>query len=130
MMLIVGGAGQGKLAVAVQMCDTSEAEIIDGASCDLIRIPCGRVLYRLHLLVRRLLEAGMDPTAAVMSLVQENPALIVVSDEIGCGIVPMQPFEREWREMTGRLCCHIAQESAQVVRVVAGIPTILKGARE
>ena len=37
-------------------------------------------------------------------------------------------FERAWREQVGRICCALAEQSARVVRVYAGIPTILKDA--
>ena len=34
---------------------------------------------------------------------------ILVTDEIGYGIVPIDPFEREYREETGRICCLLAE---------------------
>ena len=35
---------------------------------------------------------------------------VLVTDEIGCGIVPADAFERLYREETGRLCCQFARE--------------------
>ena len=59
------------------------------------------------------------------------PALLkkeaVVCDEVGCGVVPADKRDREAREATGRLCVELAREAEKVVRVVAGIPTVIKG---
>ena len=55
-----------------------------------------------------------------------NPDRILVTDEIGYGIVPIDPFEREYREETGRICCLLAEKSEEVWRVCCGIGTQLK----
>ena len=59
-------------------------------------------------------------------LLQENPDLIIVTDEVGYGIVPMDAKDREWREACGRVCTKLAAHAAQVVRVCCGIGTQLK----
>ena len=51
-------------------------------------------------------------------------------DEIGCGIVPMEKSERVWRENAGRCGCIIAANSVKVIRIVCGIPDIIKGGNE
>ncbi len=55
-----------------------------------------------------------------------NPNRILVTDEIGYGIVPIDPFEREYREETGRICCLLAEKSEEVWRVCCGLGTRLK----
>ena len=55
-----------------------------------------------------------------------NPNRILVTDEIGYGIVPIDPFEREYREETGRICCLLAEKSEAVWRVCCGLGTRLK----
>lgn len=52
---------------------------------------------------------------------------VVVCDEVGCGIVPLDPDDRAWRERVGRLCCDLAARADAVVRVVCGIPQMIKG---
>ena len=54
------------------------------------------------------------------------PDAVLVCDEIGCGVVPIQPQERQWREQTGRLCCLLAKRAERVVRVFVGRPMVLK----
>lgn len=53
-----------------------------------------------------------------------NPILIV--DEIGYGMVPMEKTARKYRELTGRMTCKLAEQADEVYRVIAGIPQRLK----
>ncbi len=59
-------------------------------------------------------------------LMTENPKLVIVSNELGYGIVPMEKRDRFWREATGRICTCIAARADEVVRVVCGIGMRLK----
>ena len=52
---------------------------------------------------------------------------MVVCDEVGSGVIPLEKARRLGREATGRLCCQLAKEATRVVRLVAGIPTVIKG---
>lgn len=52
---------------------------------------------------------------------------IVIASEIGGGIVPIDPSERKAREAAGRLSCLLARRAEIVVRVVCGLPQVLKG---
>ena len=52
---------------------------------------------------------------------------IVIATEIGCGVVPIDPVERERREAAGRLSCLLAERAETVVRVCCGLPQLLKG---
>ena len=47
--------------------------------------------------------------------------------EVGGGIVPLDPEEREKRERAGRLACLLAERAEAVVRVFCGIPKLIKG---
>lgn len=81
-------------------------------------------------MIRRRLEAG-EQAADLESemadrLMQACPDRILITDEIGYGIVPIDPMEREFRELTGRICCHLAAEADQVWRVTAGIGIQIK----
>ncbi|MBE6906729.1 MAG: adenosylcobinamide kinase [Ruminococcaceae bacterium] len=127
MKLILGGRNQGKLTLAKTEYALKPDEVCDGALCPLDRIPQTRAVNHLHLLIRRLMEAGKNPAEWVEQACLQNPEIIWITDEIGCGIVPVDPLEREWRETTGRICCNLAQRSDRVERVFCGIPTVLKG---
>ncbi|MCD7842280.1 MAG: bifunctional adenosylcobinamide kinase/adenosylcobinamide-phosphate guanylyltransferase [Lachnospiraceae bacterium] len=60
-------------------------------------------------------------------LYRKNPDLIIVSNELGYGVVPMEKGDRLWRETVGRVCTRLAVHSDEVVRVVCGIGIWLKG---
>lgn len=60
------------------------------------------------------------------SIYNANPDRILVTDEIGYGIVPIDAFEREYREETGRICCLLAEKSEEVWRVCCGLGQRLK----
>lgn len=52
---------------------------------------------------------------------------VVIATEIGSGVVPVDPAERERREAAGRLSCLLAERAETVVRVCCGLPQLLKG---
>ncbi len=52
--------------------------------------------------------------------------IVLISREIGCGIIPIDRQERLWREMTGRLACDIAKRASQVYRLELGIAVRIK----
>ena len=52
---------------------------------------------------------------------------IVIMTETGGGIVPADESERRGREKAGRLSCILAKKADTVVRVVCGLPRVLKG---
>lgn len=54
--------------------------------------------------------------------------LVIVSNEVGQGIVPENAMARTFREAQGRLNIALAARSDLVVQVVAGLPNVLKGA--
>ena len=51
---------------------------------------------------------------------------VVICNEVGCGLVPVQAEQREQRERAGRLCALLAARADRVVRMVCGIPLLIK----
>jgi len=52
---------------------------------------------------------------------------VLVTNEVGSGIVPDNALARRFRDEQGRLNQRIAALAGRVVLVVAGLPLILKG---
>ena len=60
-------------------------------------------------------------------LLEKNPNMILISDEVGYGVVPVDAFDRDYRESVGRVCTQLAAKCSKVTRVVCGIGTVIKG---
>lgn len=124
MILVTGGCFQGKTAYACETFGVRKEEAADGALCPLEELYKAKLLYHFHEYIRRLMEAGL--TFSLEKLQKENPEIILVTNELGYGVVPMDRFDRAYREKTGRICCQIAREASQVHRVICGIGTVIK----
>lgn len=57
--------------------------------------------------------------------VQQN--VVIVTNEVGLGIVPGNPIARKYRELLGRLNQRIAKIADEVYLVIAGLSMKLKG---
>ena len=124
MEMIIGGAYQGKAAYAkAQFPDVdwkfggeiTEEELLKAAG-----------VLGLQEYIRKALKAGEDLTGLAEKLAQQDTDVILVSEEVGYGIVPADAFERQYREAVGRVCTALAAKSRRVTRVVCGIGTVLK----
>ena len=119
MKFITGGAYQGKLDYARKL--YPGAEWADGAGCSLKELlSCGAVDH-FHLFVRRWLQEGKTPQELIRAILDKNRGLVIVCDEIGCGLVPVSAFEREYREAVGRICTELVKHADEVYRVTCGI---------
>ena len=125
MILITGGAYQGKTVYAQKH---FPAEITDGALCAFDAVKTANQLKNYHILVRRLTESGIDAERFTRELCSSNPDCIVLIDEVGSGIIPLEKSERIWRETVGKAGCILAENADSVIRLVCGIPTAIKGA--
>jgi adenosylcobinamide kinase / adenosylcobinamide-phosphate guanylyltransferase len=70
-----------------------------------------------------------EQTAAFIDLLPQLPGqIILVSNEVGWGIVPMHPVSRLFADEQGRLNQRVAAVCDQVTLVAAGLPLVLKSA--
>ncbi len=93
------------------------------------------ILDCLSLLVSNLLLAHEDDPqpvveSEVMAILTQARAreltLIVVTNEVGSGIVPAYPLGRAYRDVLGRANQQVAAAAAEVYLVVCGVPIELK----
>jgi hypothetical protein len=123
MIFIVGGAYQGKLAFVKEHFKMKEQDILDGEFCELDSLYNAKAINHFHMLIKRIMLEEKEFPVILDKLFKENPNCIIITTEIGCGLVPINKFEREYREKVGRICCEIAKNSKQVYRVQCRIAT-------
>ena len=106
MVLVVGVMHQGKYAFARSLSED--------------------VVKDLHAEIRRCMEREEDPWALAEQVRSSHPQGVVTMAELGCGLIPADAFERDYRETVGRISCELAKHADAVYRVCCGIAMRLK----
>lgn len=126
-ILIIGGAYQGKIQYAKKIFNLDEEkDIVYGDKCTQLQIKNAKAIANLHEYIKRL-DMQNTNFETLINLLKNK---IIICDEIGCGVIPIEPSQNLLREFTGRLCCEIASISHVVIRVFAGVPQFIKGSME
>ena len=107
MILVIGGSFQGKKAYAEKICGG------------------GTILSNFQDHIRTVLETGGNPDAFTRQILTDPPTVITL-DEVGCGIVPLEKKEREYREAVGHAGQILAAAATKVYRVQCGIASRIK----
>lgn len=126
MEMIIGGAFQGKSTYAEQ--NYPGVQWVSGEKINKEELFQAEGVLGFHQYIRREMQAGNEVKELVGELIQKNPGVILVSDEVGCGVVPIDAFDRAYREAVGRVCTELAAYSSRVIRVMCGIGTVIKDA--
>ena len=130
MILITGGAFQGKLEAAEQIYKIQnpgkQPVVAEGERAETGELHKADIICHFHLWLKRMLQEGKDPYPMAETLLKGNPDVILVMNQLGCGIVPMDRFDREYRELTGRMGCVLARQAEDVYLVNCGIAKRLK----
>lgn len=74
--------------------------------------------------LQQLMLEHPGPVEELMPLLRKKK--VILCNEVGSGIIPVSPELTRARVQTGTLCCRLARQAGQVVRVICGIATILK----
>ena len=142
MKLIIGGFAQGKLSYVLRKLQEEEKRaymIIDENSealADLWKdrlpdISAGEVeiVNHLHRILQRAdsQEQGLQWIRQAEAYCRDRGAeLVIICDELGCGVVPVAAEDREYRERVGRVLCEAAARAQSVERIVCGIAAAIK----
>ena len=109
MKLYIGGAYQGQAELA--RAENPDAELF----------------FDFHERIRRaVLEEGREPGEFARAFCREHSQAVVVADEVGSGVVPIEAEARAYREAVGRALCVVAQSAESVTRCVCGIGVRIK----
>ena len=128
MILIIGGAYQGKLDYAKEEYGLTDSDVF---TCEEGSTAVGfdeKIVDHFERYVLALIKAGQVPERAVGMQLRANRyrGRIIICDDISQGVVPMDKTERAWREGVGRTMVKVAQQADKVVRVFCGLPVVLK----
>jgi adenosylcobinamide kinase/adenosylcobinamide-phosphate guanylyltransferase len=102
------------------------AAALAGIDADAVAlIDCATLWLTNHLLAENDLDTAADAFCAALAAC--SAPIVVVSNEVGQGIVPDNVLSRRFRAAQGRLNQRLAMQAGLVVAVMAGLPLILKG---
>lgn len=124
MVLIIGGAFQGKLEYAKQALAVQDGEIF---TCQADTIDFSkRCVCALEAFTWACTQSGVDPIAYFREHRQQWENSVLICQDIFCGVVPMGVQLRQWRQDTARLCQYLAGQASQVSRIFCGLEQRLK----
>ena len=126
MHFILGGKNQGKLNWYLTRNHATIEDVADGETMALDVLPEQAVINHLHRWIFRMVQNKLDPVPLLEQYLQKYPDAVILCDEIGCGVIPMDRFERDWREQVGRSLCEIAKSTPSVERVFCGVASEIK----
>lgn len=132
MKLVIGGRAQGKLNYVLQHMTDENYQIYDGVFPDegelfnLTKKNEWLIVNHFHNLVNKELKENRNPEEELEAFLKKGVRFVIISDEIGNGIVPVDAFERDYRERTGRMLITLASQADEVVRVICGIGQKIK----
>lgn len=120
MILIIGGAYQGKLDFAKQTFGLSEEDIYTctGDQIDFTK----RCIDHIE----EFTCSHPDPIAYFQAHREQWRSSVLICRDISSGVVPMGEENRRWRQNTGRLCQYLSKEATRVSRIFCGLEQRLK----
>ena len=86
---------------------------------------CATLWLSNHLLADH--DLGSEQEALLAAIADCPAPLVIVSNEVGRGVVPDNALARRFRQAQGQLNIALAARADRVVQVIAGLPQVLKG---
>ena len=122
MKLVIGGTAQGKLEYVLLKYDVQKNMVWDSVLPNDLELNGNIVIINhFHQWIKKWMVSGGCPEDEIMSFLDCHEDCIIICDEIGNGIVPIDAFEREYRERTGRILVRLAMRAEEVERIICGI---------
>ena len=106
MEMIIGGAYQGKTEYARKQ--YPQLRWSDGGSVTEEELMNAQGVTGFQQYIRSELENGKNVSDLAEKIICKNPDIVLVSQEVGYGVVPVDAFDRKYREAVGRVCTKLA----------------------
>ena len=132
MIFVIGGYSQGKTDYVKNRFITEEIKFVEGSElitdskADFENTGKRIIINNINSLIANIINDGKNPEDAIKEIINDYPNAVIMSDEVGNGIVPIDKKERLIREKIGRVQCLLAEEAEEVIRVICGIGQRIK----
>jgi len=105
-----------------------EAILENSTKADVILVDC-LTLWVSNLLMETDDEKQLEQTISqfINTLEKKTRPIVLVSNEVGTGIVPENRLARQYRDVIGLVNQSVARTATKVIWMVAGIPVTVKG---
>lgn len=120
MKLYIGGLGHGQALLAEKETGRKPEQCSEEMALQ------AKAIDNFEEIIKEIVKKDGDAQDFAKRLLLENPDVVVVVNEIGCGIHPLERIDRRWREQTGRALCILADGAESVTRVCCGIGQKIK----
>ncbi|MCI8747730.1 MAG: hypothetical protein HFH67_07670 [Lachnospiraceae bacterium] len=122
-----GGAFQGKLEYVLEKKGYGRDSVLEGAVINPLTCTSGyKIINHFHEFIRNYVDKPEEVNEFAEMLVRTRDDIIIITDQVGCGIVPLDRTEREWRELHGRVMCRLASNAKHVERIICGTGQVIK----
>lgn len=133
MILIIGGAYQGKLDYAKKEYNLKESDVFvcsagksaESGGYSVIDFS-KKCVSSIEEFTFACISAGVEPLDYFVEHEEVWQDSILICEDIFCGVVPLGADLREWRQATGRLCKYLSQQAESVSRIFCGLEQKLK----
>ena len=115
--------GRGWLEIEAPL-GLAEAIAENAAEDRVLLIDCLTLWLTNLMMAKRDIDAAASTLLAVLARAPGQS--ILISNEVGFGIVPENAMARRFRDLAGRLHQDIARDANQVLLMVAGLPVVVK----
>lgn len=121
MILIFGGAYQGKLEYAQENYKGTVYNCIGSKinfDADIIN-DIGQFVFSC-------VKEGKDAEKYISKNIERLKGKVIICNDVSQGIVPIDPLERQFRDMVGRVMVYLGREAESVIRIFCGLPQKVK----
>lgn len=126
MIFIIGGSYQGKREYALEKFNLTDQDLFICTE-DTIEIDFSkRIIANIERFALGCIRRNEEPQEYWEKHLAELQNSILISDDISCGVVPIDATIRAWREATGRANNYLARKADQVIRVFCGLGQVIK----
>ena len=126
MILIIGGSYQGKLEFARQRWGLRDEDIFTCTEQTEVLDLSKRCIAYIDRYALNCARRGAEPADLFRENLNRLKDSILIATDVSCGVVPIDPVLRAWREACGRIDNALAGAADEVWRLFCGLPQRLK----